>query len=420
MRLRTIAVLACAVCASGAGAAQAARTPRIVGGTATSIEQYPWQAALAFNDAKFTGNGFQRQFCGGTLVAPTIVITAAHCVFNVPPLVAGGVLGFNPAVNFEVFTGRTNLSSSQGQVSDVAEVYYFQGTPQAPVLQAQSTDPSKATGQLYNPSTSDWDAVFLKLAQPSTVGTPIEIAGPGESKTWAAGMPALISGWGDLADGAGNYPDQLHAAEVKIVDDATCAAAYQSLVPAQQITNTMVCAGIHPQGGVDTCQGDSGGPLVVPVFQRNRAGHANAVRLVGDTSFGEGCAQPGYPGVYGRLADDPMRSALRAGIQTVAGVDVVGSGAVPVDTDPPQTEITSHPHKRLETAKRRVRARFAFRADEPSSFECRLDGAAFASCSSPFSDRVSRGRHRFEVRATDEQGNVDSSQARFRWRVRAR
>ena len=68
----------------------------------------------------------------------------------------------------------------------------------------------------------------------------------------------------------------------------------------------MVCAGF-PQGGVDTCQGDSGGPL----FAINSSG---ALKVVGATSFGEGCARAGKPGVYARVAD----TALRTWIASVA------------------------------------------------------------------------------------------------------
>jgi secreted trypsin-like serine protease len=73
----------------------------------------------------------------------------------------------------------------------------------------------------------------------------------------------------------------------------------------------MVCAGFE-QGGVDTCQGDSGGPM----FGTSTAG---GLRVVGSTSFGEGCARPGKPGVYARVADAPLREWIRT--QAPAGVD---------------------------------------------------------------------------------------------------
>jgi secreted trypsin-like serine protease len=73
----------------------------------------------------------------------------------------------------------------------------------------------------------------------------------------------------------------------------------------------MVCAGF-PEGGVDTCQGDSGGPM----FGRDAAG---ALKVVGATSWGEGCARPGKPGVYARVADDVLREWIRG--VAPAGVD---------------------------------------------------------------------------------------------------
>ena len=68
--------------------------------------------------------------------------------------------------------------------------------------------------------------------------------------------------------------------------------------------STMVCAG-YPQGGVDTCQGDSGGPM----FGRDATG---ALKVVGATSYGDGCARPGKPGVYARVADAALREWIRS------------------------------------------------------------------------------------------------------------
>jgi trypsin len=93
---------------------------------------------------------------------------------------------------------------------------------------------------------------------------------------------------------------------VPVTTDAYCAGAYDDFD-----VKTMLCAG-YAQGGVDTCQGDSGGPL----FGRNAAGD---LKVVGATSFGEGCARPGKPGVYARVADDTLRRWIAS--QAPAGVD---------------------------------------------------------------------------------------------------
>ena len=125
-----------------------------------------------------------------------------------------------------------------------------------------------------------------------------------------------------------------------------------------------------------------------------------------------GCALAGFPGVYGRVADDPIRSALQRGIQQVAGVDVVGSGALPSDDDPPQTRITKHPPKKGDKKK----AKFKFTADEEATFECKLDKKGFKPCDSPYKKKVRRGKHKFKVRVTVE-GVSDPTPAKFKWKV---
>jgi hypothetical protein len=103
-----------------------------------------------------------------------------------------------------------------------------------------------------------------------------------------AGDVETIVGWGTTSEG-GDTPDTLQEAQVPVTTDADRAAAYSD-----SKADTMLCAGF-PQGGVDTCQGDSGGPL----FGHTATG---ALKVVGATSFGEGCARPGKPGVYGGSA----------------------------------------------------------------------------------------------------------------------
>jgi Ca2+-binding RTX toxin-like protein len=292
--------------------------PRIVGGNTTTIAEWPWQAALTLNPAIYSGNGFDRQRCGASLVAPTIIVTAAHCVHR-----SGNT--FYPASTFASITGRTTLSnSSQGQEIAWSNLYIFvdgSGNP------------------LFNRQTFDWDVVFAQLSSPSpsSNSTPIQLAGTDEAAFWApSNENAWATGWGTTSSG-GSPSDTLRDVNIDRVADSACGASISyggAFHP-----GTMVCAG-EIAGGQDTCQGDSGGPLVTPIG-------GGAFRLIGDTSWGNGCGLPNYPGIYGRVAQDPMCSALQSGIQTVAGVNVVGSGgclgAGAAPPPPPTAPVTSPP-----------------------------------------------------------------------------
>lgn len=397
-------VLAVSVALAGATVATAFGSgTRIVGGSSTTIEQAPWQVALIHDEAAVSF------FCGGSLVAPNLVITAAHCVYDEG--IGLCTLGSfdNPPSEFSVYAGRSSRPDpgDPGAIG-VSEIYYFVDDGSGrPVAVAQSA--GDARPPTYDCETSEWDAVFLTLSAPAPApAAPIAIAGANERQTWSAGTRASISGWGTTSEG-GDLSSTLRQAEVSIVSDADCGSpqAYGSAFFAE----TMVCAGVYPQGGRDSCQGDSGGPLVVPIA-------GGGARLVGDTSFGDGCGRPNKPGVYGRIADDPMRSALRAGILAATGADVVGSCAQPLANPAPQTTIGRHPRKHT----RKRRARFAFGSNDPcTTFECRFGANPFKPCSSPLAKRVKRrGRHRFEVRAVDSAGLADPMPAAFGWRVKKR
>jgi hypothetical protein len=105
------------------------------------------------------------------------------------------------------------------------------------------------------------------------------------------------------------------------------------------------------------------------------------------------------------------------------GCPVQSPAPAPPDTIPPQTAIGSGPKKVVKTHKRKVKVTFTFSSSEPgSTFQCRLDGKALASCTSPRSYRV-RSKvklftHVFEVSATDPAGNLDGSPAIQRFRVK--
>jgi Trypsin len=89
------------------------------------------------------------------------------------------------------------------------------------------------------------------------------------------------------------------------------AAAMRGAYGSSFIAPLMVCAGVQA-GGKDSCQGDSGGPLVVPIGP-------GEFRLVGDTSFGNGCGRPNFPGIYGRIAADPMLHGLAGVAEEISG-----------------------------------------------------------------------------------------------------
>jgi secreted trypsin-like serine protease len=151
---------------------------------------------------------------------------------------------------------------------------------------------------------SGYDITLLQLATASTK-TPSKVVGAAAASLWSPGTMETIVGFGTTSEG-GDLPDTLQEAQVPITTDAYCGGAYSDFDP-----QTMVCAGF-PQGGVDTCQGDSGGPM----YGRDATG---TLKVVGATSFGEGCARPNKPGVYARVGDTVLREWIRS--QAPNGVD---------------------------------------------------------------------------------------------------
>jgi trypsin len=269
-RRARLTIVLVSLCGSLAVASQSgASSPRIVGGTETTINAYPHQAALVLDATRFARNDFQRQFCGGTLITPRIVQTAAHCLRGTDPDGDGSNMDTD---DLDVVVGRTTLSGAGGQRLDVID---------------GRIDP------LHNPATNRFDAAWLAISADATApASRVLIAGPGETSLWDANSPADVSGWGRTSQG-GSRSDTLRAATVPAISDADCAdplvyGAFFS--PA-----SMLCAGFFA-GGTDSCQGDSGGPLV------GKSTTPGAVRLIGVVSVGVGCANVNKPGIYTRIA----------------------------------------------------------------------------------------------------------------------
>ncbi|MFJ9928262.1 MULTISPECIES: S1 family peptidase [Streptomyces] len=220
--------------------ASAAPQP-IVGGTATTTAAYPF--VVQITDAAGS------QFCGGTLVAAKKVVTAAHCM-------AGETTG-----SVRVVGGRTRLDGTDGTVSRVGRIW---------------VNPD------YRDATQGDDVAVLTLSTAMPY-KPVSYVSSTQTNVYAPGTTARILGWGTTSEN-GSSANQLRTATVPVVSDSSCRSSYGS----DYVQSDMVCAG-YSSGGVDTCQGDSGGPLLIGGV------------LAGITSWGEGCAEAGYPGVYTRL-----------------------------------------------------------------------------------------------------------------------
>jgi secreted trypsin-like serine protease len=135
------------------------------------------------------------------------------------------------------------------------------------------------------------DVALLRLASPSSY-TPAQIGTPND---WGGAATAM--GWGTTSEG-GQPSDALLAVDLPLIRDRAC----QRMLGRTYDRSVMVCAGAN---GADTCQGDSGGPLMVP-------GGELGWKLVGVTSFGEGCARPGKPGVYAWVAGQKLGGWIAA------------------------------------------------------------------------------------------------------------
>lgn len=219
-------------------------SPRIVGGTTASINDFP--SIVAVNQS----NG--SNWCGGTLIAANKVLTAAHCVDG------------KSASFFKVNGGSANRT----------------GGPNSSTVKSVWMNPS------YDGSTYENDFAVLTLN--TSFSGPVATLETDPS-VYAAGTNATVLGWGDTSSGSGNYQSKLRKVTVPIVSDSACASSYpQGSSKGTYFEDSMVCAGL-PQGGKDSCQADSGGPLVI------------GGKLVGVVSWGYECAAKNYYGVYTRV-----------------------------------------------------------------------------------------------------------------------
>ncbi|XP_051967354.1 transmembrane protease serine 13b [Xyrauchen texanus] len=222
---------------------------RIIGGDMAAEGQWPWQASLHFRG---------HHTCGGTLVAPDFIITAAHCFSQEKS-------DYLLPSNWKVYIGMV----SQLKLPSLYNV-------------------KKITiHENYDPDTKNNDIALLILNRPVSNVQPACL--PVFGQTFSPGSKCWTTGFGVTREGDDSGSIILMQVAVGLIDLVVCnkPAVYNGL-----ITENMQCAG-DLIGGKDSCQGDSGGPLVCKADDR--------WYLTGVTSWGDGCGKINRPGIYSNV-----------------------------------------------------------------------------------------------------------------------
>lgn len=213
-----------------------------MGGDEADVGRYPYMVSLL--------NKNDKSFCGGSLIDSRWVLSAAHCEGRAT----------------HVLIGHHNFSDISVN-SEKIRVHY------------EVVHPS------FSDNTLDYDVMMIKLGKPSSFNVIKMNIGDTDL---SEGTNVTTMGWGRTIHG-GYRSDILLEVEVQTVSNGDCNEIYYN-----RVTDSMICAAAE---GKDACQGDSGGPLII-----KGSGGSTDVQI-GIVSWGKGCADPRYPGVYARVEE---------------------------------------------------------------------------------------------------------------------
>lgn len=237
--------------------------PSIVGGTDVADGRYPFLVSLQY---PATGSLYDNHFCGGSLISPSWVLTAGHCVYRKQP------------AQVRVHAGTTDLQAGGGTDHSVAAIHLH---------------PAYRQGRK-----PENDVALLRLSTPVPDARTVGLPGMDGAAYEVPGTPLSVAGWGAL-QWAASGPSRMQEVSVPYIATRECQRLYAGrfdLLPAVEM-----CAST---AGKDACQGDSGGPLFVEEA-------AAQWQQLGVVSWGAGCARGDSPGVYARLADAGIIDFIR-------------------------------------------------------------------------------------------------------------
>ncbi|XP_046962218.1 trypsin, alkaline C-like [Vanessa cardui] len=231
---------------------------RIVGGTPTTIEEYPFMSNMQYGVFGIFGSA-----CGGSLITTSTVLSAAHCYYGDSPC------------QWVVRLGST-YTSSGGTVHDVSQLILHEN---------------------YNPQLLVNDVAIVRLRVAATLSTTISLARvAGSNYHLHDDTRVYAAGWGRVMEG-GPSATQLQHVDLNIINHLLCTLRYAYLKTQSgfenwpDVTPEMLCVGVLDVEGKDSCQGDSGGPVI-----------HNKDIVVGITSWGVHCGDSFYPGVNARVS----------------------------------------------------------------------------------------------------------------------